>query len=535
MLTLPVHTYRQPGITPGDLVRLALLGSPVGMLVLLLWNPHLDPSWQAPAFHFVIVTLAAGMAAMVGVQVLVVAERLREARAFTLGLAFMVISGFIFIHGLLTPGFVISYASNGIGWAPLVALFLGAICLSLSTVRQRPGEEPWVFRYRKVIRVILLAAWAGFLALSLMVPRFLSGHPASLGIIVPAPAATYEPAHERHTPEEHDEYTRAGARASGSGTEQPPWVSGGLVLLTGGLLLSSALRYARNYRLSRLPLHATLVAGIALLIESLIVFFLASVWRVSWWEYHVLIVLGITTILYGLLFDYRRDASFTRTVSALFLNSSVEAIEQSYSEVLTGLVAAVEAKDLYTKGHSEKVARLATEIGERLDLPPERLRVLYEGGLLHDIGKIGIADEILNKPGQLTPAEFAVVKGHPARSEEMIGKIPSLRSTLPAIRWHHERLDGSGYPDGIAGDQIPLDARIMAVADVYDAMVSGRSYRPALGDAHALAFLQENAGRLFDRRCVEVVTLVAASRSAAPQPSQARAPLTLRLNKQASS
>ena len=533
MLTLPIHTYRQPGITPGDLVRLALLGSPVGMLALLLWNPHLDPAWQAPAFHFIIVTLAAGMAAMVGVQVLVVAERLREARAFTLGLAFVVIAGFIFIHGLLTPGFVIRYSSNGIGWAPLVALFLGAVCLSLSTVRQRPGEEPWVFRYRKVIVVILLAAWAGFLALSLMVPKFLSGHPASLGIIVPAPAATYEPAHENHTAEEHDEYSKSGTGASAP--VQPPWLSGGLVLLTGGLLLSSALRYARNYRLSRLPLHATIVAGIVLLIESVIVFFLASVWRISWWEYHVLILLGVTTILYGLLFDYRRDASFTRTVSALFLNSSVEAIEQSYSEVLTGLVAAVEAKDPYTRGHSEKVARLATEIGERLGLTPERLRVLYEAGLLHDIGKIGIADEILNKPGQLTPAEFAVVKGHPARSEEMIGRIPSLRRTLPAIRWHHERLDGSGYPDGIRADEIPLEARILAVADVHDAMVSGRSYRPALGDAHAIAFLQENTGRLFDQQCVEAVKSIAASRSAAPQPSQARAPLTLRLNKQPSS
>jgi HD-GYP domain-containing protein (c-di-GMP phosphodiesterase class II) len=181
------------------------------------------------------------------------------------------------------------------------------------------------------------------------------------------------------------------------------------------------------------------------------------------------------------------------------------------------------------------VARLATEIGERLALSPEQLRVIYQAGLLHDIGKIGIADEILNKPGQLTPAEFAVVKGHPARSEEMIGKIPSLRPTLQAIRWHHERLDGSGYPDGIAGNAIPLDARILAVADVYDAMVSGRSYRPALGEAHALAFLQAHAGRLFDPRCVDAVRHVVTRVEAAPRPSQTRAPLSLQLDKQPSS
>jgi HD-GYP domain-containing protein (c-di-GMP phosphodiesterase class II) len=534
MASVPNYTYRQPGITAADLVRLTLLASPVGVLALLLWNPHLDPQWQAPAFHFVIVTLAAGVAAMVGVQVLIVAERLREARALMLGLAFTAIAGFIFIHGLLTPGFVIRYYSNGIGWAPLLALFLGAVCLSLSTVRQRPGEEPWVFRYRKAILISLLAAWTVFLVVSLAVPNFLAGHPTSLGAIAPAPAPSYEPAHEHHSAEEHQEYLEYARTSRSAPPPQLPWLSAGLVIVTGGLLLSSALRYARNYRLSRLPLHATIVAGIVLLIESLIIFFLASVWRASWWEYHVLIVLGITTILYGLLFDYRRDLSLTRTVSALFLNSSVEALEQSYSEVLTGLVAAVEAKDPYTKGHSEKVARLATEIGERLGLSPERLRVIYQAGLLHDIGKIGIADEILNKPGQLTAAEFAVVKGHPARSEEMIGKIPSLRSTLQAIRWHHERLDGSGYPDGIAGDEIPLDARILAVADVYDAMVSGRSYRPALGEAHALAFLQENTGLLFDPRCVDAVRRIAAKAEPA-QPSSARAPLSLRLDKQPSS
>jgi HD-GYP domain-containing protein (c-di-GMP phosphodiesterase class II) len=530
MASLPHYTYRQPGVTVVDLVRLMLLASPVGVLALLLWNPHLDPQWQAPAFHFVIVTLAAGLAAMVGVQILVVAERLRETRALMLGLAFTAIAGFLFIHGLLTPGFVIRYASNGIGWAPLVGLFLGAFCLSLSTVRQRPGEEPWVFRYRKTILVVLLAAWTGFLALSLATPNFLAGHPTSLGtMLVPPPPAT-EPAHAHHSAEEHESYLKAAAALP----THHPWVSAVLVLATCGLLLISALRYARNYRLSRLPLHATIVAGIVLLIETVIIFFLAPIWRASWWEYHLLIVLGMTTILYGLLFDYRRDLSLTRTVSALFLNSSVEALEQSYSEVLTGLVAAVEAKDLYTKGHSEKVARLATEIGERLGLSPEQLRVIYHAGLLHDIGKIGIADEILNKPGPLTPAEFAVVKGHPARSEEMIGKIPSLRPTLQAIRWHHERLDGSGYPDGIAGGEIPLDARILAVADVYDAMVSGRSYRAALGEAHALGFLQEHAGRLFDRRCVDTLREVVAAGVTATLPDPARVPLMLRFNKQPS-
>jgi HD-GYP domain-containing protein (c-di-GMP phosphodiesterase class II) len=260
--------------------------------------------------------------------------------------------------------------------------------------------------------------------------------------------------------------------------------------------------------LSRLPLHATIVAGLVLLMESLLSFFFASVWHVSWWEYHALMLLGFVTIFYGLILDYRRDTSLTRTISSLLLTGSVAALEQSYSEVLTALVTAVEAKDPYTKGHSEKVARLAVQLGEQLDLPPERLRVLYQAGLLHDIGKIGVPDWILNKPGRLTPSEFAVVRGHPARSEEMIGKIPSLRPTLPGIRWHHERLDGSGYPDGIKGDAVPLDARILAVADVFDAMTSGRSYRPAQPEGAALVYLQHHVGMLFDGRCVQALAVL---------------------------
>jgi hypothetical protein len=501
---MSTHTLRQPGITPGDLVRLALLASPVAVLLLLLQHPQFDPRLQAPAFHFVIVTLASGAALAVGLVVLLVAGRLRDARVFSLGLAFCAIAGFFFIHGMLTPGFVFKEASNWIGWAPLVGLMLGALFLLSSTVRQRPGGESWVFAWRRVIGACLIAAWAAFFVLSVAFPRFLSDHPTSLFGYPP-----HQIAHETGESRGYlsDDYAVGPAAAGQTGRDdeaaRAPWIAGIFVGLTALLLLSTILQYARNYRLSRLPLHATIVAGLVLLLESLLSFFFAGVWRLSWWEYHVLMLLGFVTIFYGVAQDYRRDASLTRTISSLLLNGSVDALEQSYSEVLTALVAAVEAKDPYTKGHSEKVARLAVQIGEHRGFPPERLRLLYQAGLLHDVGKIGVPDWILNKPGRLTPAEFAVVRGHPARSEEMIGKIPSLRPTLPAIRWHHERLDGSGYPDGIKGDAIPLEACVLAVADVYDALTSGRSYRPAQAAGAALVYLQHNAGTLFDARCVE--------------------------------
>ena len=376
MVAPSTYTVRQPGLAFGDLIRLTFLASPIAVLVLLLWHPRLDPRLQAPAFHFMIVTMTTGLALVVGLLVLAVAGRLRDARAFALGLAFSAIAGFLFIHGLLTPGFVFKETSNWIGWAPLVGLMLGAVFLLFSTVRQRPGGESWVFARRKLILACLVAAWVAFFILAIIFPKFLYDHPTSLSGYL---------SHGEHQllgqpgSSARDEYSRS----AGAVTERPPWIAGVLVGITALLLLVTTLRYVRNYRLSRLPLHATIVAGLVLLMESLLSFFFASVWHVSWWEYHVLMLLGFMTIFYGLILDYRRDASLTRTISSLLLSGSVEALEQSYSEVLTALVLAVEAKDPYTKGHSEKVARLAVQLGEQLGLPPERLRVLYQAGLLH--------------------------------------------------------------------------------------------------------------------------------------------------------
>lgn len=509
----PVYRDEKLGLNLWDLIRLALLASPVAILLLLLRNPSLDPAIQVPGFHFGIVTLAAGSAAIVALAVLAVAEQLRDPRAFFLGLAFCAISGFFFIHGLLTPGVIFKQPSNGITWAPPLSLFLGALFLALSTARLRPDADPWVFRYRKAFAAILFVFWSGYLIVSVAFPSFLTGHPPSL-------VAARDGGPSTQSKEHHGgggEYDVAPAGSAGAASQQHrPWIAGVAMIVTASLLLFSALRYTRIYRLSRLPLHATTIAGIVLLMESLLSLFFASLWRVSWWQYHVLIFLGVTAVLYGIILDYRRGAGLSQTVSSLLLKGSVEALEQSYSEVLTGLVAAVEARDAYTKGHSEKVARLAVRIAESLGLPPERLRIVHQAGLMHDIGKIAIPDGILNKPDQLTPSEFEVVKDHPLRSEEMIGRIPSLRPTLRAIRWHHERLDGSGYPDGLTDDNIPLDAKILAVADVYDAMTSGRLYRAAWPQDTVIAHLEQEAGRLYDPRCVEAVRKVALGRADQP-------------------
>jgi len=165
----------------------------------------------------------------------------------------------------------------------------------------------------------------------------------------------------------------------------------------------------------------------------------------------------------------------------------------SAEAVVFAFARAVEAKCRYTWGHSERVTSYALALARQIGLPITEQEVLRKGGLLHDIGKINMPDAILNKPGPLTTEEFDIVKQHPVQGVRIVEPLRSIRDTIPLIRWHHERLDGRGYPDGLYGGSIPLLARILAVADVYDALSSERPYRPAMPHAECLRILRENA------------------------------------------
>lgn len=148
-------------------------------------------------------------------------------------------------------------------------------------------------------------------------------------------------------------------------------------------------------------------------------------------------------------------------------------------QVIVSLAMTIEARDAYTEGHCQRLGKSAVALGRALGLPDDDLAALERGGYLHDIGKIAIPDAILNKPGPLTPEEFALMQQHPVIGERLCGELRSLRRVRPIIRHHHQKLDGSGYPDGLRGDEIPLLAQIMGIADVYDALTTDRPYRAA--------------------------------------------------------
>jgi len=181
-------------------------------------------------------------------------------------------------------------------------------------------------------------------------------------------------------------------------------------------------------------------------------------------------------------------------LAAQLMNANMATVE--------ALAAAVDAKDPYTRGHSQRVAGYAEAIARALGLPPEDIARVRLSGQLHDVGKIGVPDAILTKPGALDDAEFAILKQHPTIGERMLAAAPFLQEILPAVRHHHERWDGRGYPDGLKDRMIPRDAAILAVADSFDAMTSSRTYRPALALPEARRRLREGSGTQFDAAVV---------------------------------
>jgi diguanylate cyclase (GGDEF)-like protein len=206
--------------------------------------------------------------------------------------------------------------------------------------------------------------------------------------------------------------------------------------------------------------------------------------------------------------------SNVRLLSGAISNSAYDANEivlpsGADLDTVQALVTAIDLRDGYTAAHSEGVSRYAVAIGQDVKLPTEHIEALRLGGLVHDVGKIGIPDYILRKPGRLTDEEMDLMRKHAEMGEEILRGIEQLRHLLPLVRWHHERLDGSGYPDGLKGDEIPLLVRILAVADVYDAYTAERPYHPGRSAMEGVHFLQREAeqGRL-DPLYVQSITRI---------------------------
>ncbi len=238
--------------------------------------------------------------------------------------------------------------------------------------------------------------------------------------------------------------------------------------------------------------------------------------KVAGTESFVSVPLRVRDAPIGMLsaFLFRKDARFSegqRKTLAMLASRAAQAIDNSrlfdnlqdtFRQTIQGLAHALEAKDKYTAGHSDRVADYSRCITSHLKLTPEQENLICQSALMHDIGKIGIRNEELNKPDKLTQKEYAMFKSHPGYGKHILEPITFLHDIIPGVYYHHEMFDGSGYPEGLKGDDIPLMARILSIADTYDAMCSDRAYRKALPHAIAREELARCAGRQFDPKLI---------------------------------
>ena len=281
-----------------------------------------------------------------------------------------------------------------------------------------------------------------------------------------------------------------------------------LLLLAIGLVLFAALavRAANTFLLTRRFADFAVVFGLVLLGSALYGALVLTFMDLGWWLGHVFEVVGIAVVGASAAYDLRRGRRSRPLVGDLRAVEIVASEEAFLGARVRALMLTLAAKDTSTEEHTRRVAALAVEMGERLGLSAGRLRGLAIGGLLHDMGKLSVPDAILQKPGPLDDDEFAQIKLHPQRGRELLSELGGFDDAVKRLVLdHHERLDGRGYPRGLDAGDLDLETRILALCDVYDALVSPRVYRPAWTMDEALALIRSEAGTAFDPQCVDAL------------------------------
>ncbi len=496
-------------VTPNGATRLAalVLGMPLLLFLLLRLTPALDRPFPTPMGHFIIVSAVSALALALAVAVAYAARSLPDARTFFLAMGFLAMSAVFLAHALATmprshaapapataatpddPYIAYEPAEEygPAGAAPAGVHAHGAPSGGAAAHLQVAGLSAYLSLLVSALCFALTGADLPHRSADVIVRRW-----TPLALLVTALLTLYvlvaltAPTAVLRLPIAH----------------WPPYA---IATLTWLCLAFAAWRFTHAYRLTVLPLQGTMALGMGLLAEAQLFMVEGRLWAPSWWEYHVVMLIGFLAPVLALLHQYRTAGDLGVLVEGLFLRHTVRGLQAGDPHALTTLAAAVAAKDSETGAHTERVGELAVRVARRLGLPEERMEVLRWAGRLHDLGKIGIPNRILGKPGPLTPAEFEVMKQHPVRGWRVAARAGLLAQAAPIIRAHHERLDGSGYPDGLRGDEIPLEARIVAVADVWDALTSDRPYRKAMPLAQAVGIIRAEAGSRLDPRCVDAL------------------------------
>ena len=402
--------------------------------------------------HFTGVAVGAGVATLCAVALTIVGARQRDGYAVLVGSAFSVMAALLCLHGLATPGVFV----DGVG----VAAFTGGATLpiggailalgALSALRRPAAVRPLLW--------LLVAAVVFILGLGV--------------------AAMVEPGLVPAVPE--------------------PRSTAAWIVLGAGLAFYAILfwRALRTYRLTQRRADLLVAVGIAWLAAALPAALLLDFRDLGWWLGHAFEIVGIAAVGFTVAHDLRRGAARSRPLLGDLGGADLVAEAEAFlGSHIRALLAELAEKDTYTEEHTRRVALRAAQVGDELGLSPGRLRDLAIGGLLHDIGKLAVPDAILKKPGPLTDAEYHVVIQHVHTGEALLKELGGFSPLVHRlVRGHHERFDGSGYPRAVAGDPIPLDVAVLAVCDVYDALISERVYRKAWTHERALEHLRAGSG-----------------------------------------
>lgn len=409
--------------------------------------------------HFLGVGGAAAVAAVAAVALTVVGARRRDGRTVLLGTAFSVMAALLAVHGLATPGFLVG--TNGVvAFSGGATLPVGGAILVLATLPslRRPRAVPLLLALQAVLLTAVFALGAAAMFFPSLVPR------------VPEPRS-----------------------------------HAAIALLVAGFAFYGLVGYRtlRTYLLTRRGADLTVVIGVVWLATALVGALTLTWSDFGWWLGHGLEVLGIGVVGVPVAFDLHRSAQ-SRPLLGDLQGAELVAGEEAYlGSHVRALTVRLAEKDTYTEEHTRRVALRAVQVGEELGLSANRLRNLAVGGLLHDMGKLSVPDEILKKPASLSDEEYAVIKRHPEWGERLLSELGGFSGAVRRLVLnHHERLDGSGYPGCLKGEALDLETRILAVCDVYDALISNRVYRKAFSHDEAVAILETEAGSKLDRRCV---------------------------------
>ncbi len=416
---------------------------------------------ESPALLFWLVVFAATACVILAMALLRRAFATNTAELGFLGLFYMSVSVLPLVHGITTPG--ILYDEN----TATMAAALWAIPVGLVVASPMfGGRRTTVFRRWKIWVGGSLAFIGATAAILLtepeMIPSFAPGSYA--GVLVAA------------------------------------------VSISGCIGLSY-----RHYRLAQIAKSSAPLAvsmGYGLVGASAAMWLGSAPFSIGFWAAHLFDIAGVLSGLAAAIVVYRRSESTRRVLAPIIAVEPVAALEVGLEPIVHEFIGQLQAKDPITRDHVVRTSELAIAVAEELGMNSESMRRAGLAGLLHDIGKLEIPDAILTKPDRLTAQEYEVIKGHASAGADMVAKTLTISDIAAAIRSHHERVDGTGYPDQLRGDQVCLEARIVSVCDSFDAMVNTRQYRQGMGRSKAIAILREHSGSQWDEQVVEALIRV---------------------------